>query len=102
MMALRKDNPTCWMQAKKIIYTLFSDDTNSKWLKLQQRKFIQTPSKASSEDFIVEEDCKIPTELKKGFDHIFEHSHVDAFWERLVFKLKQATSISPVTVVSRE
>ena len=69
---------------------------------IQQRKFIQTPSKASSEDFIVEEDCKIPTELKKGFDHIFEHSHVDAFWERLVFKLKQATSISPVTVVSRK
>ena len=27
---------------------------------------------------------------------------MDAFWERLVFKLKQATSISPVTVVSRK
>ena len=100
-MALREDNPT-WMQAKEIIYTLFHDDTNSEWLKMEQRKFIQAPSRAAIEDFNIEEHCKIPTELKMGFDHIFEHSHVDAFWESLVFKLKHVTSIQPVASRKRK
>ena len=102
-MALREDNqnPT-WLQAKEIISNLFCDDSNSEWLKLEQRKFIQTPSKAAIEDFYVEECCKVPAELKEGFDHIFEHCHVDTFWDDLVFKLKQATSIHPVASRKRK
>lgn len=92
-MAAREDNPI-WLEAQEIISDLFHDD--GRWHKLQQRELIKTPSEAVKEDFIVEECCEIRANLKEGFDHIFEHSHVNKFWEELAFQLKQTTGIRPV------
>ena len=77
-MALREDNPI-WLDAKETICTLFHDQADSDWLKLEQRKLIPTPSRASIEDFNVKECCEIRAELQKGFNHIFEHTHVNTF-----------------------
>ena len=92
-MAAREDNPI-WLEAQEIISGLFHAD--GRWQKLQQRKLIPTPSEAAKGDFKVEECCEIRANLKEGFDHIFEHSHVDKFWEELAFQLNQATGIRPV------
>ena len=92
-MAAREDNPIR-LDAQEIISYLFHD--GSRWHKLQQTKLIQTPSQAVQEDFIVEHCCEIRANLKEGFDHIFEHSHVKKFWEELAFQLKQTTGIRPV------
>ena len=98
-MASREDNPM-WLEAEIIINTLFHDDTNSVWQKLSQQKIIAAASGATTMDFDVEQCCEIRDRLKEGFSHIFKHSHVDTFWEGLVFKLKKATSINPA--VSRK
>ena len=98
-MASREDNPI-WLEAEKIINTLFDDDTKSEWKKLEQRRVIAAASSASTADFNVKHCCEIQASLKEGFSHIFKQSHVDTFWEGLVFKLKKATSINPV--VSRK
>ena len=98
-MASREDNPI-WSEAEKIINTLFDDDTKSEWKKLEQRKVITAASSANTADFNIKHCCEIRASLKEGFSHIFEQSHVDTFWEGLVFKLKKATSINPV--VSRK
>lgn len=98
-MASREDNPI-WLEAEKTINTLFHDDTNSEWQKLSQQKIIAAASGATTVDFDVEQCCEIRDLLKEGFSHIFKHSHVDTFWEGLVFKLKKATSINPA--VSRK
>lgn len=98
-MALREDN-SIWLEAEKTINTLFHDDTENEWQKLEQRKVIGAASGATMVDFDVKQCCEIRASLKEGFDHIFKHSHVDTFWEGLVFKLKKATSINPV--VSRK
>ena len=92
-MAANREKPV-WEVAKELIFGLFHE--NSQWQKLQQIKFIQTPSKAARGDFKVEEYCEIRAELKQGFDHIFKYSHVNKFWEDLAFNLKQATGIHPV------
>ena len=93
------DNPI-WSEAKTIINTLFHDDTKREWKRLEQRKIIAAASGASTVDFNIKHHCEILADIKEGFSHIFDHSHVDTFWEGLVFKLKKATSINPV--VSRK
>ena len=100
-MASREDNPI-WLDAKNIISTLFHDQTKDDWLKLEQREVIKTPSDAGIKDFIVKECCEIRAELQKGFNHIFEQTHVDTFWEDLVFKLKRAGGIHPVASRKRQ
>ena len=97
-MASREDNPI-WLDAKNSISTLFHDHD---WLKLEQREVIKTPSDAGIKDFIVNECCEIRAELQKGFNHIFEQTHVDTFWEDLVFKLKRARGIHPVASRKRQ
>ena len=100
-MASREDNPI-WLDAEETIRTLFHDQADNDWLKLEQREVIQTPSKARKKDFNVKEGCEIRAELQEGFKHIFEHSHVDTFWEDLVFKLKRAGGIHPVASRKRK
>ena len=100
-MASEVDNPI-WKQAKEIIFTIFDEATTSQWLKLEQRYLIPTPSRASGGDFIESHCCDVQAKLQEGFAHIFEHSHVNTFWEDLVFKLKQATSIHPVVSRKRQ
>ena len=91
-----------WSDAKETITTLFRDNTNHRWRKLKQKTVITAPSSARSKDFDVQECCEIQSKLKEGFDHIFEHSHVDTFWEDLEFKLKQTTSIHPLASRKRK
>ena len=100
-MASRKDNPI-WLGAKETIRTLFHDQADNDWLKLEQTKVIETPSDARKKDFIVKECCEIRAKLQEGFEHIFEHSHIDTFWEDLVFKLKRAGGIHPVATRKRQ
>ena len=100
-MASREDNPI-WLDAEETIRTLFHDRADNDWLRLEQKRVIQTPSKAVIEDFDVKECCEIRAELQKGFKHIFEHTHVNTFWEDLVFKLKRAGGIHPVASRKRQ
>ena len=100
-MASEVGNPI-WKHAKEIISTIFNETTTSQWLKLEQRCLIPTPSNASGGDFIVSHCCDVQAKLQEGFAHIFEHSHVNTFWEDLVFKLNQATSIHPVVSRKRQ
>ena len=84
-----------WKVAQDLISSLFHE--NAQWKKLEQTKLVRTPSsRAARRNFKVEECCTIKAELKEGFDHIFECSHVSRFWEDLAFNIKQATGIRPV------
>ena len=82
-----------WKVAKDLISGLFHE--KAQWQKLEQVKFIRTPTSATR-SFEVEECCTIKAELQEGFDHIFECSHVSRFWEDLAFNIKQNTGIRPV------
>ena len=84
-----------WKVAQDLISSLFHE--NAQWKKLEQIKLTRTPSsKAARRNFKIEECCTIKAELKEGFDHIFEYSHVSRFWEDLAFNMKQATGIRPI------
>ena len=100
-MASREDNPI-WLDAKEIISALFHDQNKDDWLKLEQRKVIQTPSSAGTKDFIITDCCEVRAQLQEGFEHIFEDSHVNTFWEDLVFKLKRAGGIHPFATRKRQ
>ena len=92
-MATNTEKPI-WEVAKDMISELFHE--NAPWKKLEQINLIPTPSRATDRDFEDEECCTIKAELKEGFDHIFECSHVSKFWEKLAFNIKQAIGIRPV------
>ena len=100
-MASREDSPI-WLDAEETIRTLFHDQADNDWLRLEQRMLIPTPSKAAAENFNIKECCEIRAKLQEGFSHIFEHSHVSTFWEDLVFKLKRAGGIHPVATRKRQ